>query len=165
MPIDFSDDLLEQAKAGLARLKDCYAAILRITEKNNHDGELFDIEPFIVVAKRDFEAAMDDDFEISRALAALFDLVAEVNRRMKQEELGSSQARKVLHFFDQVDSVLAILKFEDTLDAEVQRLIDERNEARRKKDFKRSDEIRRELEKRGILLEDTKDGTLWKKAL
>lgn len=166
MPIDFSDDLLEQAKASLSRLKDCYAAVTRIANADDHDPNLFDIENFISQARNDFQKAMDDDFEISGALAALFDFVSEINRRIKTDKLSCFQARKVLQFFHELDSVLAVMKDEQNeLSDDTEHLIELRNEARRAKDFKRADEIRKQLKTRGIELEDTKGGTVWKKSL
>lgn len=166
MPIEFSEDLLEQAKASLSRLKDCYGAVSRISKIRDHDSNDIEIGSFVRQAQRSFEEAMDDDFEISRALAALFDLVAEVNRQIQDGGFSSMEAKKVLAFFNEIDAVFGVLMDkEEVLSAEVPRLIAERNAARTAQNFSRADEIRKELEKKGILLEDLPSGTVWKRSL
>lgn len=165
MPIDFTHELLEQAKHSLARLQDCVRAVVRkATGADDGDPNIFGTKSIINRGEKAFLGAMDDDFEISRALAAIFDLVDEVNRRLPH--MGSAEALLYKEFFEKIDSVLAVLISapEDVSD-EIQALIEERNQARKNKNFHRSDAIRKQLESQGIILEDTPHGTVWKKAL
>lgn len=166
MPIDFSDDLLEQAKNSLERLHDCFRVLKKIAEKNDDDTNLFDIQTYIENAKKKFQEAMDDDFEISRALSALFDFVNIINIMLNDGDINQIQARLALTVFNDIDGVLQVILLEDgVLPEKVEALITERNEARKNKNFKRADEIRKELEGKGILLEDTQGGTVWKRML
>ncbi|MEK7523697.1 MAG: cysteine--tRNA ligase [Patescibacteria group bacterium] len=167
MPIDFTDSLLEQAKNGLERLRDAYANVKRAAEQKEHtEASDFDVAAALNLARSYFEAAMDDDFEISRALAALFELVNRVNVEVKNGTLNSKQAEQIMKFFDELDAVLGVITApQSDVSSEIESLIAERNEARKKKNFKRSDELRKELEAKGIILEDTKEGTTWKRAL
>lgn len=163
MPIDFSDELLEQAKAGLDRLHDFVRRLKTsvMLSSSNHEG----LSTLIQRTQKKFEEAMDDDFEISEALAAIFDFVKEVNVLFDAGKLSEEDLEAVRNLIARFDPVLAVLEVKDEVDLPIERLIEERNEARRKKNFSRADEIRQELRAQGIELEDTKDGTVWKRKL
>lgn len=163
MPIDFSDDLLEQAKYSLERLHDFMRRLQNA--KQDVAKSSAKLPELIKAAQEKFEKALDDDFEISQALAAIFELMKETNILFDRGELGANDAALLKSVMMNFDNVLAVLETEDELDAEIKRKIEERNEARRSKDFKKADEIRQQLKSRGIELEDTKKGTLWKKML
>lgn len=172
-PIDFSDDLLEQASNSLMRLQDFTRRLqgavgdegdqLRAGNKAGSASE--DVAVLLKAAAAKFEAAMDDDFETPVALAVCFDLLKDVNRLMDAGNFGTDDAAAVVKFWQDVDAVLGLLfpPDEGGLDTEVEALIAERNEARAAKNFARSDEIRDELLKRGIQLEDAGGKTTWKR--
>ena len=119
----------------------------------------------MVKALEDFEGAMDDDFNTAAALAAIHDLVRDVNTVIARDGLLTKDRDAVLDAIAKFDSVLGIFgKSEDSsLDAEIEALVEERQQARRNRDFARSDEIRDLLAEKGIVLEDTKDGVRWKR--
>jgi cysteinyl-tRNA synthetase len=108
---------------------------------------------------------MDDDFNTAAALAAIHDLVREINTAMSTGQLLSADREAVLDAIARFDSVLGIFGPEESamLDAEIEALIEERQAARRDRNFARSDEIRDLLAEKGIILEDTKDGVRWKR--
>lgn len=113
-----------------------------------------------------FEEAMDDDLNISGALGKVFDFVKEVNREMAKQKLSYEDGRNVLDTMDRFDTVLGVLKREIvSIDERIEQLIGERETARREKNWGRSDEIREELQTIGIILEDTADGTKWKRKI
>ena len=116
-------------------------------------------------AVADFEAAMDDDFNTAVALAAVHNLVREINTHMADEMLCDRDRNLVLKAIAKFDSVFGIFGKEETemLDEEIELLIEERQQARQSRDFARSDEIRDRLAEKGIILEDTKDGVRWKR--
>lgn len=163
MPIDFSDDLLEQAKASLSRLHDFMRRLKTpvMLSSSKHRA----ISAFLQKTQMQFEKSMDDDFGIGEALAAIFEFVKQINIFLDRGELGAEDIKKVKSLMEKFDSVLAVFDVQDEVETEIERSIEERNAARRAKDFKRADEIRKELKARGIELEDTKEGTIWKKAL
>jgi cysteinyl-tRNA synthetase len=116
-------------------------------------------------ALREFEAAMDDNLNTSVALAALHNLVREINTALAEGALREEDRKAVLQTIEKMDSVLQIFgeAKKEMLDAEIEALIEERQEARRDRNFARSDEIRDLLAEKGIVLEDTKDGVRWKR--
>lgn len=117
-------------------------------------------------AKESFEEAMDDDLNTSSALAALSILESEINKAISTESLSEEDKKSALDFLSNVDHVLGIFGEykEEILEAEIQSLIEERLEARKNKNFARSDEIRKYLAEQGIILQDTKEGTDWRRA-
>ncbi|MEK7528319.1 MAG: DALR domain-containing protein, partial [Patescibacteria group bacterium] len=166
MPVEFTDDLLEQAKNSLMRVQDCYRAVARIANgKPDNDTNPFDLPAIIKTARLEFEKAMDNDFEISAALGAIFDFVAKANIDLKNGDISILQAKEIVSFFHSIDSVLGVIVTKEESDTEIEWLISERNEARKNKNFARSDEIRDQLQKKGIILEDSSGGTTWKRAL
>jgi len=116
-------------------------------------------------AVKEFEAAMDDDFNTANALAAIHNLVRDINTLLAKDGLHSDEQTAVLGAIGKFDSVLGIFGEEkvEILDADIDALIEERQTARQQRNFKRSDEIRDLLAEKGIILEDTKDGVRWKR--
>jgi cysteinyl-tRNA synthetase len=108
---------------------------------------------------------MDDDLNTSIALAAVHNLSRDVNTALARKQVKETNKQELLELLAQFDTVLNVFGDQKTemLDTEVQALIDERQEARRRRDFARADEIRISLADRGIILEDTKDGVRWKR--
>lgn len=116
-------------------------------------------------ALEEFEAGMDDDLNTSVALAAIHNLSREVNRALDACSIRADDQRDLLELVARFNSVLNIFGEDrvEMLDAEIQSLIDERQDARHRRDFSRADEIRDALASRGITLEDTRDGVRWKR--
>ena len=103
---------------------------------------------------------MDDDLNISLALASIFDFVRDINR----VEISPADASIVRDAIKKIDHVIAVIAVEEELlDEEIERLLEERVQARKDKNFARSDEIRDSLKDQGIILEDTPQGTRWKR--
>lgn len=118
----------------------------------------------INAARKKFEEAMDDDLNISSALAAIFDFTGRINQLEKEGKLGKKDADAVIKLMKEFDSVLGVIDFEEkSLDKEINALIKKREDARKKKDYAAADKIRNELKGRGIILEDTPQGVRWKK--
>lgn len=165
-PINFSDELMESAKNGLDRIKTCVSTLDRLAE--NASGTLKDSEQNIVAevnkCKKAFEDAMDDDFNTAFAVAAIFDLVKAANTYANKE----SSADILKFLADTIVTLCGVLGLdvepkEELLDSDIEKLIEERIAARKNKDFARADEIRDELEVKGIILEDSRDGVHWKR--
>jgi len=160
-PINFSDALMEQAKNSLSRLQNAKANLKHLSlngadqiteeEKNAYDG--------ILIFKDRFIAAMDDDLNTADAITAVFEMITVINTAVID---GSSKefASKCMDLLQELCDVLGLLQNEagDDVDPEVQALVDQRQEARKNKDFKRADEIRDILKSKGITLKDTPQG-------
>lgn len=160
--LNFTFETLKGAENTIERLRDFRR---RLIEANLEDGETQAIQKITANALNDFEAAMDDNLNTSAALAALHNLVREINTALAAETLQANDRKSVLETIAKIDSVLNIFGEEkiEMLDAEIENLIEERQAARRSRNFARSDEIRDLLGEKGIILEDTKDGVRWKR--
>ncbi|HET6973084.1 MAG TPA: cysteine--tRNA ligase [Pyrinomonadaceae bacterium] len=160
--LNFTFDALAGAERTVASLRDFRA---RLSEAKTEPGKDEKLSENAARALEEFEAGMDDDFNTSIALAAIHNLSREVNTALARKKVKAENQQELLALIDRFDSVLNIFgkQEREMLDSEVQALIDERQEARRRRDFARGDEIRDELASRGIILEDTKDGVRWKR--
>jgi len=154
--LNFTFKELEAAKNALERLKDF---MLRL---ENSKGELDnDISKLIKDVELKFEKAMDDDMGISKALGALFDFVRKINK-LKLSKKDAKGVKKIMIKFDLVLG-LGLDKIKKVgISNDIKKLISDREKARKEKDFKKADRIRIELRKKGVVLEDTKDGVRWK---
>ena len=145
----------------VASLRDFRA---RLSEAKTESGLNEALREVTARALTEFEKGMDDDLNTSVALAAIHNLTRDVNTAMARKQLRSENQRELLDLLRKFDTVLNVFGDDgaESLDAEIQALIDERQEARRRRDFARADELRVALLQRGIVLEDTKDGVRWK---
>jgi len=161
-PINYSVEIIEQAKNSLERLYTCRDN-LDFAIKNAADGG--EIPAFIETAKNDFITAMEDDLNTADALAAIFTLVREINTAIANG-LEKNGLLACADMFDQLTGVLGLVynRKEEVLDSDIQALIDKRSEARKNRDFKTADEIRDQLKAMGIVLEDTPRGVKWSRA-
>lgn len=161
-PINYSVDIIEQGKNALDRLYTCRDNI-DFALKNAADGG--EIPAFIEERKQEFITAMDDDLNTADALAALFNLVRDINTVIG-EGAGKETLNACADIFDQLTNVLGLVynRKTEALDSEIEELIEKRTAARKAKDFKTADEIRDKLKDMGIILEDTPQGVKWTRA-
>ncbi len=159
MPMTFKMEGLTSAENTLKRLNDFIHRCKNVSEAKESSSK---VDEILQKTKSDFENAMDDDLNVSGALGSLFEMIKNIN--IEFENVGRKNADDIVGFLKEIDKVLGVMKFEEELlDDEIQKLIDERMQCRKDKDFKRADEIRDILTEQGIALEDTKDGTVWKR--
>lgn len=167
-PLNFSREMMDGAKASLDRiltatdhLRDCLAAA---AERELTAEETAELAAFDALREK-FEAAMDDDFNTADAISTVFEMVKRANITVTKES-AAAYIRRVKELLEKLLEVLGIHaeRKEESLDARVEALIEERQTARKEKNYARADEIRAELTAMGILLEDTKEGVKWKRA-
>ncbi len=159
--LNFTFDALAGAEKTVAGLRDFRA---RLSEAKTEPGVNESLREAGERALREFEAGMDDDLNTSVALAAIHNLTRDVNTALARKQVRAENQRELLELLGSFDTVFNVFGTDGaaSLDAEIQALINERQEARRRRDFARADELRDELLQRGIVLEDTKDGVRWK---
>lgn len=167
-PINFSDEILNQSKAGLERLYNAKERLEFIISKLSDDAENAEeqkLEEELNSFRQRFINAMDDDLNTADAVSIIFELAKFMNSNVN-ENSTKEFAKKVLDEFNELTGVLNVVnkKNEDMLDEEVEKLIQQRTEAKKNRDFKLADEIRDELLEKGIVLEDTRQGVKWRRA-
>ena len=167
-PLNFSADLMEASKNGLERIVNA-ADNLKFLKKNAANEKMTEEENKLFTQTdafvADFERAMEDDFNTADAIAAVFDLVKFANSNTDSES-SAEYLGKLFDLLVKLTDVLGLLvdKKEDILDEDIEKLIEERQAARKAKDFARADAIRDELLEKGIVLKDTREGVQWKRA-
>ena len=161
-PINFSDALMEQAKNGLGRIENCKENLLYLIKIGK--GTMNDIEKQAFEDydkyRQEFIKVMDDDLNTADAISAMFELVTAINTGVK-DGATAEFAKKSLDILMEFGTVLGLLQGktkEDVIDNEIQKLVDERQDARKSKNFARADEIRDILKEKGITLKDTSQG-------
>ena len=167
-PLNFSAELMEASKNGLERILNAtdnlkhLIASVATEEMSAEEKEAFSKSDAYV---EEFEKAMDDDFNTADAIAAIFELVKYANTTATAES-SKEYLRGLLDRIVKLGDVLGLIldKKEELLDADIEKLIEERQAARKAKDFARADAIRDELLEKGIILKDTREGVQWKKA-
>ncbi len=166
-PLNFSAELMEASKNSLERIINAVSNLNHLL--GNASGELTEEEAVLAKELDGFEAkfdeAMDDDFNTADAVSAIFELVRFANTSV-DEKSSTAFVQAVKDRLVKLCDVLGLIveKDEEILDEDIEKLIEERQAARKARDFKRADEIRDELQAKGILLEDTREGVKWKRA-
>ena len=160
--LNFTFEALEQSSASLQRIKDF---LYELKHHSFEEGENKDISQLIEEQRNNFIKGLSDDLNISVALTAVFDMIRKVNVLISQGKVYSKDAEELISFIRALDGVLAVLpdEEEELLPPDAMKKIEEREKARRDKDYKLADKIRNELLQQGIILEDTKDGVRWKR--
>jgi cysteinyl-tRNA synthetase len=159
--LDYSQTALDAAGAALERLDTLLTALEGYGEARDDDPTLSEL---LDRTRSDFEAALDDDLNVSAALAALFDLVRDANRRIAARSISTSDAGRIAAFLRDLDRVLDVLPAEaDALEPELAALVEARAAARAARDWARSDQLRDELAALGVAVEDTRDGQRWRR--
>ena len=167
-PLNFSDELMEAAKNGLDRIRTAVTNLNFLLEKaedrEKSQEEIKLLEEAAGFAAK-FDEAMDDDLNTADAIAAIFELVKFINTNTSADN-SAAYIRELLNEIKELSDVCGLIveKKEEMLDSSVEALIEERQAARKAKNFARADEIRDELLERGIILEDTREGVKWKRA-
>lgn len=166
-PVNFSQNLVENAANGLERILTAYHNLkYRLESATDLSDQEEQWISKVDACKETFIEVMDDDFNTANGIAAVFELTALANTYLLEANTELAVLSHFIATFEELMDVLGlglVSETEDLLDETVEALIEERLEARRNRDFARSDEIRDELKEKGILLEDTAQGTRWKR--
>jgi len=159
--LEYTEDTLVEAGAAIERLDAVVAALAGYAEDRPDDPEL---DSILAAARQGFEAALDDDLNVSKALASIFELVREANRRIADRRLSTTDAGRILDLLRDLDRVLAVLpEAEEALPEGAGALLEARVAARAARDWAAADRLRDKLASLGVAVEDTRDGQRWRR--
>ncbi len=157
-PLNFSFAALDTASNTIRRLNNFIQRLIRSVPGDGCD----EVHQFVYDVQNDFSAAMDDDFNISGALAAVFEFVKKVNPLVTEKRLSEDERDRVMGVLRKINAVIGIIDFEEEqLDERARTLLSQREEARRSGRWEESDRLRERLSDMGILVHDTPDGSTW----
>jgi len=164
--LTFNWDVLDQAEAAVTRLADFLVRVDGVSGGDAHP----EIAERLARARAEFRALVTNDLNVPTALGVIFDLLREMHVAMDRHEVGGADAVQIRDTFAAFDRILGVLSLRQAEDArppvpveEIEQLIDERRQARQTRQFARADAIRKDLDARGIVLEDNAAGTRWKR--
>nr|WP_295971080.1 cysteine--tRNA ligase [uncultured Bacillus sp.] len=164
-PINYSIDLLENTRSGLERIKTSYQNLKYRMEKSANLGE--DSDDWVIQIgglRKAFITAMDDDFNTANGISVLFELTALANKYLMEKNTDMHVFTQFLKQFEEIFQVLGLqLEQEELLDEDIETLIEQRIQARKDRNFQLADQIRDQLKHLNIILEDTPQGTRWKR--
>ena len=159
-PLNFTWDIMAESQAALEKLDELFARLSRAAAGQGANADPGAGADVLAAARDKFESGMNDDLGVPQALSALFELRSAV----LEEALGADVAEEAVQFLRRANDVLAVVHVEeDALDEKVEGLIRARLDARKNKDWSESDRIRDELVAMGIVIQDTADGTVWRR--
>ena len=164
-PINYSTDIIEQCIAALNRLYTCRDSLdfeLKNAVDAEHDGDKAIIDGFNKYREQ-FISAMDDDLNTADAIASIFELVRDINTNVVGKTPSKALVEGAIAMFDELAGVLGLVynRKTETLDSDVEALIEARTNARKEKNWAEADRIRDQLKEMGIVLEDTAQGVKW----
>lgn len=166
-PINYSLDIIEQCKSALERLYTCRESLdFAIKNAAKESDSTYDaLIAELDKRKEQFIEAMDDDLNTADGIAAVFELTKDINTKILDKDVSKAVCEHAAKLYDELCGVLGILynRKENTLDSEIEALIEQRQEARKNKDWATADKIRDDLKARGIILKDTPQGVTWTK--
>lgn len=166
-PINYSLDIIEQCKSALERLYTCRESIDFAIKNAAKESDSTDDALIAELDKRkeQFIEAMDDDLNTADGIAAVFELTKDINTKILDKDVSKAVCEHAAKLYDELCGVLGILynRKENTLDSEIEALIEQRQEARKNKDWATADKIRDDLKAKGIILKDTPQGVTWTK--
>ena len=163
-PIRYSSANLNEAKVNLNKLQTAYEN-LSYRLKDSVEGNDKEVEANFANLEKDFVKVMDDDFNVQNGISVVYEMAKQLNIYSEKEKVYTDTINNLINTYKKVVEIFGISFSEEKelLDDTIEQLIQERNEARKNKNFKRSDEIRDLLKEQGIILEDTAQGTRWKR--
>lgn len=166
-PINYSLDIIEQCKSALERLYTCRDSLDFAIKNAAEETKENDAELIAELDKRreQFITAMDDDLNTADGLAAIFELTKDINTKILDHDVSKAVCEHAAKLYDELCNILGILynRKENTLDSDIEALVEKRQEARKNKDWATADKIRDELKAKGIILKDTPQGVTWTK--
>jgi cysteinyl-tRNA synthetase len=150
-PLDYSEKNIKQAQRTLNRLIE-FKRRLELIKKEGSNSEAVEK---LAKAREDFYSNMADDFNTPKALAVLFDFIHETNPLIDKNEIGKENAEDILEFINNINSFFKVISKEDEIPEEIQEFAEEREQARKNRDFEKADELRKKMDEKGYVVKDT----------
>ncbi|MBM9499377.1 cysteine--tRNA ligase [Leptospira sp. 201903071] len=164
--LNFSTDRLEESANSIRKMQNCLDRLLEAESDYEILPDFQFTSSSILTWKKDIEESLADDLNISKVLAVVFESLKQINSLLDSGAPSSKEKKEFIQLFAYYDQLFEVLSFQpqkDLIDSEIDSLIEERQLARKNKDFARSDAIRDQLLAQGIIIEDTKDGLRWRR--
>lgn len=165
-PINYNLEIIEQCKSAIERLYNCRESLdFSIKNAKTDIADDNEILALIDSRKEQFINSMDDDLNTADGIAAVFDLVSDINTKIINKEVSKNVCQKAADMFDELTGVLGLVynRKSNDINDDIEKLIEERQQARANKDWATADRIRDELKAQGITLKDTPQGVTWVK--
>jgi len=158
-PIDYSQKAVSEAKAGLEKIEEFLRRIKEIKESKNNKQ----IQIIFKKAEADFYKHLDNDFNTPKAIALIFNFIRKANKLIDKNLISRKDAKKIQNFFKEINSIFDIIDFKkEKVPIKIKKLVQEREKYRKEKNFKKADEIRKEIEALNYQIEDTEKGSIIK---
>jgi len=168
-PIDFSDSAMVEIKSTLEKIEELLRKLQETKTKKikKQTKPKVQVLKLLEQAEKKFDAELDDNFNTPKAFAVLFEFIKEINKNIGENSVGKKDADKIYKFFIKINGIFGIINFKNikgkkAIPAEIKKLADEREKYRKNQEWQKADEVRAEIEKRGFMVEDTKDGLIIK---
>ncbi|MBL7054590.1 cysteine--tRNA ligase [Candidatus Woesearchaeota archaeon] len=159
--LNFTEESVKAAENAIQRLNDFVVKLKSIKNTNKKIPPNKKIKPIIEDTRKNFEKEMDDDLNISNALAVVFELVKKINTLIMENKIGKKDAEDIYGLMRDFDSVLGVLETkEEKVSVEIQKLVKEREKARKEKDWNQADKLRDEIKEKGFEVKDTSEGSV-----
>ena len=163
-PIDYSESTMVEVKSAVEKIEEFLGRLKKVKITKSADKQ---IKKITIEAKEDFYKQLDDDFNTPKAIAVLFDLIKATNKLLDKDAVSKKDAILIYKFFEEINTIFGIInlkKIKTAIPAEIKKLMKERESFRKEQNWRKADEVRVEIEKKGYLIEDTKDGQVAKRA-
>ena len=158
-PIDYSEKAVSEAKAGLEKIEEFLRKIKEIKQSKNNKQ----IQTIFKKAKTNFYKNLDNDFNTPKAIAVIFDFIRKANKLIDKNLISKKHAKEIQDFFKEINSIFDIIDFKtERIPLRIKRLAKNREKCRKEKNFKKADEIRKEIESLNYQIEDTEKGSVVK---
>ena len=159
-PVDYSESTMIEVKSSLSRIEEFLRRVNEIKKRAKTVKSTGALK-LVQKAKADFYSELDDDFNTPKAFAVLFDLIKDINKFIDENNLSKKEAAEVFKLFQEIDKIFSMIDFkiiQKSIPASVKKLVQLREKYRKEQSWKKSDEVRLQIEKHGYVVDDTKDG-------
>jgi len=166
-PVDYSESAMFEVRSALDKVEEFLRKVSNILKQQEVKDKSKSIKKAISKARKDFYKNLSDDFNTPKAFAAVFNLIKSTNKFLDKNLVNKKDANEIYRLFEEIDKIFGIIDFKKikhlSIPSEVEKLLDQREELRRNKEWEKADEVRKEIEKYRYTVQDSKNGPILKK--